>query len=77
MEFPPLVQQFENPPEARQIIDRAVIKTICYDDKEIDGLLPDIYQAMATEMRGWQELMRQSPAKEKEPSLQLHLLASE
>ena len=77
VEFPPLVQQFENPPEARQIIDRAVLKTIGYNDKEIDKLLPEIYQAMATEMQSWQELMRQSPAKEKEPSLQLHLLASE
>jgi hypothetical protein len=77
VEFPPLVQQFENPPEARQIIDRAVLKTIGYDDEEIDKLLPDIYQAMATEMRSWQELMRRSPVEEKEPSLQLHLLPTE
>lgn len=76
-EFPPLVQQFENPPEARRIIDRAVLRTIGYEDKEIDRLLPDIYDAMATEMRTWQQLMRQSPAKEKEPSFQLHLLPSE
>ena len=77
VEFPPLVQQFENPPEARQIIDCAVLKTIGYDDNEIDRLLPEIYQAMAVEMRSWQELMRQSPAKEKAPSLQLHLMPSE
>jgi len=77
VEFPPLVQQFENPPEARQIIDRAVLKTIGYDDKEIDELLPDIYQAMATEMQSWQELMRKPSAEEKEPSLQLHLLPTE
>jgi len=77
VEFPPLVQQFENPPEARQIIDRAVLKTIGYDDEEIDKLLPDIYQAMATEMQSWQELMRKPSAEEKEPSLQLHLLPTE
>jgi len=76
-EFPPLVQQFENPPEARRIIDRAVLKAIGYSDDEINGLLPTIYDAMATEMRSWQELMRKFPAKEKEPSLQLHLLSSE
>ena len=28
VEFPPLIEQFENPPEARKIIDRAVLKTI-------------------------------------------------
>jgi len=77
MEFPPLVQQFENPPEARQIIDHAVLKVIGYTDKEISELLPDLYRAMATEMRSLQELMRRSTAKEKEPSLQLHLLPSE
>ncbi len=76
VEFPPLAQQFENPPEAREIIDRAVLRAIGYSDKEIGELLPDIYDAMATEMRSLQELMRQSPAKAKEPSLQLHLLPS-
>jgi hypothetical protein len=74
VEFPSLAQQFQNPSEARQIIDRAVLKTIGYDDREIDRLLPDIYQAMATEMRSWQELMRHSLAEEKAPSLQLHLM---
>jgi hypothetical protein len=39
--------------EARQIIDRAVLKTISYDDEEIDRLLPEIYQAMVVEMRSW------------------------
>ena len=76
-DLPPLVQQFENPPEARWIIDRAVLKAIGYDNKEVNELLPDIYDAMANEMRSWQELMRKFPAKEKEPSLQLHLLSSE
>jgi hypothetical protein len=76
-EFPPLVEQFENIPKARQIIDHAVLKAIGYSEKEINALLPGIYDAMATEMRSWKELMRQSPAKEKEPSLQLHLLRGE
>ncbi len=76
-ELPPLVQQFENPPEARQIIDHAVLKIIGYTDKEISELLPDLYSAMATEMRSLQELMRRSTAKGREPSLQLHLLPSE
>lgn len=76
-EFPPLVQQFTNPPEARQTIDRAVLKAIGYSDKVITELLPHIYDAMATELRSWQELMRQSATKEQEPSLQLHLLSKE
>jgi len=75
-DFPSLTQQFEEPPEARQIIDHAVLKAIGYSEKEIDVILPDIYNAMATEMRSWKELMRKSPVKE-EPSLQLHLLPNE
>jgi hypothetical protein len=76
-EFPPLVDQFENPPEARVTIDRAVLRAIGYGEKEINVLLPEIYDAMATEMRSWKELMHKSPAKETEPSLQLHLLPTE
>ena len=77
VEFPPLIEQFENPPEARVTIDRAVLKTIGYSDKEIEEILPELYQAMATELRSWKELMHQSSAKEKEPTPQLHLFAKE
>lgn len=75
VEFPPIFEQFENPPEARKIIDRAVLKTIGYSDKETEEILPELYKAMATEMRSWKELMHQSSAKEKEPTSQLHLFA--
>jgi hypothetical protein len=77
VEFPPLFEQFENPPEARKIIDRAVLKTIGYSDKETEEILPELYKAMATELRSWKELMHQSSAKEKEPTPQLHLFAKE
>jgi tRNA1(Val) A37 N6-methylase TrmN6 len=73
-EFPPIFQQFENPPEARQIIDRAVLKFIGYTDGEIDALLPELYTAMATELRSWRELMHKSSSKKSQPSLQMHLL---
>ena len=76
-ELPPLFQQFENPTEARKIIDRAVLKVIGYTDMEIDALLPDLYDAMSIELRSWRELMHKSSAKEKELSLQFHLLPSE
>jgi hypothetical protein len=77
IEFPPLIDQFENPPEARKIIDRAVLNTIGYSKKEIEEILPELYKAMATELRSWKELMRKSSAKEKEPTPQLHLFAKE
>ena len=77
VEFPPIFEQFENPPEARRIIDRAVLKTIGYSDKEIEEILPELYQAMATELRSWKELMHQSSAKQKEPTPQLHLFAKD
>ncbi|MFH1032306.1 MAG: N-6 DNA methylase [Chloroflexota bacterium] len=76
-EFPPLIEQFENPPEARKIIDRAVLKTIGYSSKAIEELLPELYKAMATELQSWKELMHQSSAKEKEPTSQLHLFSKE
>jgi hypothetical protein len=68
VEFPPLFEQFENPPEARKIIDWAILKTIGYSDKESEEILPELYKAMATELRSWKELMHQSSAKEKEPT---------
>jgi hypothetical protein len=77
VEFPPIIEQFENPPEARKIIDRAVFKTIGYSDKETEEILPELYKAIATELRSWKELMHQSSAKEKEPTPQLHLFAKE
>lgn len=77
VEFPPLIEQFDDPPEARKIIDRAVLKTIGYSAQEIEEILPELYQAMATELRSWKELMHQSSAKEKDPSSQLHLFAKE
>jgi hypothetical protein len=77
VEFPPLIEQFESPPEARVIIDRAVLKTIGFSDNEIEEILPGLYKAMATELRSWKELMHQSSAKEKEPTPQLHLFAKE
>jgi len=77
IEFPPLIEQFENPLEARKIIDRAVLKTIGYSENEIEEILPGLYTAMATELRSWEELMHQSSAKEKEPTPQLHLFAKE
>ncbi len=77
VEFPPLIEQFENPPEARRIIDHAVLQTIGYSDKETEELLPELYNAMATELRSWKELMHQSSAKPKEPTPQLHLFAKE
>ncbi len=77
VEFPPLVEQFENPPEARMIIDRAVLTTIGYSNSEIEEILPELYKAMATELRSWEELMHQSSVKEKEPTPQLHLFAKE
>jgi hypothetical protein len=77
VEFPPLIDQFDNTPEARKIIDRAVLKTIGYNDKETEEILPELYRAMATELRSWKELMHQSMAKDKEPSSQLHLFGRE
>jgi type I restriction-modification system DNA methylase subunit len=77
VEFPPLIEQFENPPEARVTIDRAVLKTIGYSDKDTEEILPELYKAMATELRSWKELMHRSSAKEKEPTPQLHLFAKE
>ena len=77
VEFPPLFEQFENPPAARKIIDRAVLKTIGYSDKEIEEILPELYKAMATELRSWKELMHQSSVKEQEPTPQLHLFNQE
>jgi hypothetical protein len=77
VEFPPLFEQFENPLEARKIIDRAVLRTIGYSDKESEKILPELYKAMATELRSWKELMHQSSAKEEEPTPQLHLFAKE
>ena len=77
IEFPPIIDQFENPPEAREIIDRAVLKTIGYSDKEIEGILTSLYKSMATELQSWKELMHQSSAKENEPTSQLHLFAKE
>jgi len=77
VEFPPLIEQFEDPPEARRIIDCAVLKTIGFSENEIEEILPGLYEAMATELRSWKELMHQSSAKEKEPTSQLHLFAKE
>lgn len=77
VEFPPLIEQFENPPEARKVIDRAVLKTVGYTDNDIEEILPELYRAMATELRSWKELMHQSSVKEKEPTPQLHLFAKE
>ena len=75
--FPPIVQQFENPPEARRIIDRAVLKVVGYSDKEADVLLSDIYQAMAIELKSWHELMHESSTEKSQPSLQMHLLPNQ
>ncbi|MFC1870153.1 class I SAM-dependent DNA methyltransferase [Chloroflexota bacterium] len=77
VEFPPLIEQFESPPEPRVIIDRAVFKTIGYSDNDTEDILPELYKAMATELRSWKELMHHSSAKEKEPTPQLHLFARE
>ncbi|MFC2017008.1 class I SAM-dependent DNA methyltransferase [Chloroflexota bacterium] len=77
VEFPPLIEQFENPPAARKIIDRAVLKTIGYSDKDTEEILPELYQTMATELRSWKELMHQPSAKDTEPTPQLHLFAEE
>lgn len=77
IDLPPLYQQFDNPPEARRIIDHAVLKTIGYSDDEINKLLPGLYQAMAVEMQSWRELMHKSSAKEKEKRPQLSLLPEE
>jgi hypothetical protein len=77
IELPPIIEQFENPPETRRIIDRAVLNTIGYNDKEIKEILPSLYQAMATELRSWRELMHQTSAKKEEPTSQLHLFAKE
>lgn len=76
-EFPPLFEQFENPPEARKIIDRAVLKFIGYTDKEIDALLAELYTAMALELKSWRDLMHKSSSKKSQPSLQMHLLPTE
>jgi hypothetical protein len=57
--------------------DRDVLKTIGYSDKDTEEILPELYKAMATELRSWKELMHQSSAKEKEPTPQLHLFAKE
>jgi hypothetical protein len=50
---------------------------IGYDDSEIDALLPDLYDAMAVDLRSWREFMHKSPTKQKESSIQPHLLPSE
>jgi hypothetical protein len=77
VEFPPIFEQFENPPEARKIIDRAALKTIGCNDSETEEILPELYKAMTTELRSLDELMHKSSAKEKEPTPQLHLFAKE
>ena len=61
----------------RKIIDRVVLKTIGYSDDEIEEILPELYRAMATELRSWKELKHRSSAKEKESTPQLHLFAKE
>ena len=76
-EFPPIFQQFENPPEARRIIDRAVLETIGYSESKAEEILPELYQAMSNEFRNWKDLMHQSSAKEGQPSPQLHLFAKD
>ncbi len=77
VEFPALTDQFENPPEARRIIDRAVLNTIGYTDKETEEILPELYRETAIELRSWKELMHQASAEEKEQTPQLHLFAKE
>ena len=76
-EFPPLIEQFENPPDARKIIDRAVLRTIGYSEDEIINILPQLYKSLAIELRSWKELMHQTTSKEKEPVSQLHLFSKE
>jgi hypothetical protein len=76
-EFPPIFEQFENPPEARMVIDRAVLKVMGYSDKKADALLSDIYQAVAIELKSWYELMHQFPSEKSQPSLQMHLLPNQ
>jgi hypothetical protein len=77
VEFPPFFEQFENPTEARKIIDRSVLSIIGYNKDEIDDMLPKIYRAIATELRSWKELMHQPSAKGKDSSSQMHLFAKE
>jgi len=76
-EFPPLAEQFDDPPLARRLIDRAVLRFIGYEDREIDTLLPEIYRCMAKEMKSFVELMRRSTIAEKTPNSQLHLITAE
>jgi len=75
-ELPPLAEQFDDPPSARQLIDRAVLKFIGYQDTEIEALLPEIYGCMAKEMISFVELMRRTTISEEVPTSQLHLMAS-
>jgi hypothetical protein len=75
--LPPLAEQFDDPPLARQIIDQAALRFIGYEEREIEALLPDIYQRMAKEMKSFAELMRHAAISKEMPVSQLHLITSE
>jgi SAM-dependent methyltransferase len=75
--LPPLAEQFDDPPLARQIIDQAVLRFIGYEEREIEALLPEIYHCLAKEMKSFVELMRRTTISKEMPVSQLHLIASE
>jgi hypothetical protein len=73
-ELPSLVEQFQEGHPIRSYIDRAVLKFIGYTEREIEVILPDIYEAMATELQSFKEIMRAKPAETKPKDVQLPLI---
>jgi hypothetical protein len=44
--FPSLIDQFNNPPSERILLDRTILKTIGIKEKEIDSVLDELYEIL-------------------------------
>lgn len=49
--LPSLINQFAKPPEARKKLDRAFLKMFGWTDSEINDTLPEVYKALASELK--------------------------
>jgi hypothetical protein len=72
-EFPSLLAQFEHPPDARWVIDRAVLGFLGYTERETEAILPGLYQSLAEELRSVREIMRGVRLEEKPSAVQVQL----
>lgn len=61
-EFPSLLNQLKTKNELRYLIDKAIMKVLGFDEREIESVLPRLYEALAEEIQLLKKMMAEGSA---------------